>query len=120
MEFFEDLLGTLGRNAEPGVGNDDADLAARAPATKQNAAFAGELEGVREQIAQRELQQGAVRDHMSRRRNDAKTDAALARGRREAGFERSKEIAERERHESGLDKARFDLRHVEQGIEHRT
>ncbi len=119
MKFLEHALGPVGRHADAGVGDDDADFAAPAPAAEQHAAAAREFERVGEQIAQRQFDERAVGHDLRAGRRDAEFEPPVARRRAEAGAQRVEQLGERHRGQIRLDEARVDLRDVEQRVDHR-
>ena len=96
LELAEDhaLLGL--RNAEPGVVDVDAQLAARAPAADQHAALRRVFDGVGDQVLQQPPQQAAVGAHAQRAGHEFQRQALLARQRRELDLELAQQLVDAE------------------------
>src|SRR5205085_3952939 len=73
MKLLEDRRKLLGRDANAGIPDLDAQFVAAPPATEQNLAFAGVLDRVGEQVAHHLFEQAGIAAHAQTARDHAPT-----------------------------------------------
>ena len=105
------------RNAEPGVVDVDAQLAAAAPAADQHAALRRVFDRVGDEVLQQPPQQPPVGAHGERAGHEFEIEALLARQRREFDLELAQHFVDAEADELRPHRAGVEPRNVEQRAE---
>ena len=105
------------RNAEAGVVDVDAQLAAAAPAADQHAALRRVFDRVGDEVLQQPAQQPAVGAHRERAGHEHELEALLARQRRELDLELAQQLVDAEADDLRLHRAGVEPRDVEQRAE---
>ena len=117
MEFAEDHLLLRRRNAEPGVVDVDAQVAAPKPAADQHAALRRVFDRVGDEVLQQPPQQAAVGADGQRAGHESQIEAFLARQRREFDLELAQHLVDAEADELRPHRAGVEPRDVEQRAE---
>ena len=104
-------------NAEAGVVDVDAQLAARAPAADQHAALRRVFDRVGDEILQQPPQQAPVGAHGERAGHELELESLLARQRREFDLELAQQFVDAEADELRPHRAGVEPRNVEQRAE---
>ncbi len=117
MEFAEDDLLLRGGNAETGVVDVDAQVAAAEPAAEQHAAFRRVFDRVGDEVLQQPPQQPPVGADGERARHELQIEALLAGQRRELDLELAQHLVDAEADELRPHRAGVEPRDVEQRAE---
>ena len=96
VELLEHRAALAVRNADAGIVDIDAQLAAAAPAADQHAAHGRVFDGVGDEVLQKPPQQAAIRTHRERARHEVQLQAFLAGQRRKFDVEPLQQLVDTE------------------------